>query len=829
MTTRLRLLLVLALTLPVACLASAQDKFVPPKLDDDFARQLNITQPPTLGDDPASLLGGSAESQLKVTLDPQEGLKTGDVVTLKLKVTLGPGWYTYSQNTGFGGPTSIKLSESQGIVPLGKGFVPDHEPKLVIDPDVGEMEKFEDEVTWSRQYRVLPGVSKVSLDGKIEYQTCNELCIPHTEKFSVSADVEAAPVAQTFASYSLRGRPLVGGKPGPVDLTFRLLPENAAPGETVKLTVGVRLDKGWHVYAQSQEEGPGGTPVVFDLQSFQGLKALDEGFQADHRPEIKQTELTKTLTTEQHLFHDQVTWTRTFEVTEAAAATGFGIQGAFQYQVCTDKKCLPPEQFPFALGELSAARSIDELSSASLGFSLDDIVVEEQAGSLGLYLVYAFLGGLILNIMPCVLPVLAIKILSFVKQAGESRARIFQLNLVYSLGVVSVFLCLATLAMSLELSWGGLFQLPEFNLVMACLVFVMGLSLLGVFEIPIPGLAGGGGQKEGLPGAFLTGIFATFLATPCTGPLMGATLGWSVRQPPLIIYLVWGVMGIGMAFPYLLAGLFPAIIRWLPKPGAWMVRFKEFSGFALMGAVIWIISFTNSYLIVPALIMMMGLALGLWMLGNLYDHSAHINHKMTVRAIAAVTTGGIIYYGFLQIPEIGLSSNQVAQQEGTPGEITGTPTDGEIVVTPQNRAENQQVHNRAHGEHALPWQDFSEDVLLQALRQKKTVLIDFSADWCLTCKKNERTALNTKNTLEVVQAHNVVTLYADFTNKSPHLQGWLNKFDSIGVPLTVIFPADNPTKPFVLQGLFSESTLLEKLKEATSSQKTALNQLSVKE
>jgi thiol:disulfide interchange protein DsbD len=832
MNTRLRCVLVITLILGVVGSALAQKEQDPPNVD-DFSQKLdlNILNKPTLGEKGAAQFDSADPSQLEVTLEPQEGLKTADLVTLKVKVTLGPGWYTYSQNPGFGGRTVIKLSESAGVIPLGEGFVPDHEPELVFDADFGELEKFYEEVTWSRKYRIQPGVSKVSLAGTIDYQTCNQQCVPHNEEFKVSADVEAATVTPALASYSLHGRPSDGDEPGPVSLTFRLMPEDARPGETVKMTVRMRLDKGWHVYAQSQEEGPGGTPAFFDLQSFQGLVAVDEGgFQADQKPEIKETKLAETLTVEQHLFHDEVTWTRTFEVAEDAGQTGFGIQGEFQYQVCTEKKCLPPERFPFALGELSAARPIAELPSASLGFSLDEIEVQEQAGSLWLYLVYAFLGGLILNVMPCVLPVLAIKILSFVKQAGESRARIFQLNVAYTVGVVSVFLCLATLAMSLELSWGGLFQLPEFNLVMACLVFAMGLSLLGVFEIPIPGLAGAGGQREGLGGAFLTGIFATFLATPCTGPFMGATLGWSVRQQPHIIYLVWGMMGVGMAFPYLLAGLFPAVIRWLPKPGNWMVRFKELSGFALMGAVIWIISFTNTYLIVPAMIMMMGLAVGLWMIGNLYDQTTHITHKMTVRVIAVVATGGIVYYGVLQIPDVGYSNSEsVAQEPASERDASRSPA-GETAGASQPAAAEQQVrNNRVHGEHSLPWQDFSEEALLLALRQKKTVLIDFTADWCLICKQIEKKALNTEKTLALVKEHGIVPLYADFTDRSPYLQGWLKKFDSIGVPLTVIFPADNPTKPLILREKYSQSELLKTLEEATKSQKTAMSQTSANE
>ena len=256
--------------------------------------------------------------------------------------------------------------------------------------------------------------------------------------------------------------------------------------------------------------------------------------------------------------------------------------------------------------------------------------------------------------MPCVLPVIAIKVMSFVQQAGESRGRILALNAVYSVGVVAVFLVLATLAVGISaggdtLGWGGLFQKAEFNLTMACVMFAMGLALLGVFEITIPGVIGsaaGGAHREGLGGAFLTGVFATLLATPCTGPFMGPALAWSVKQPPATTFLIWGMMGLGMAFPYLVFGFFPQAIELLPKPGNWMVRFKQFAGFALMGTVIFFASFLSTKFVIPLLLMMYGIAVGLWMIGNLYSPISPVKQKTAVRIAAAVLSIGMCWFGY---------------------------------------------------------------------------------------------------------------------------------------------------------------------------------------
>ncbi len=431
----------------------------------------------------------------------------------------------------------------------------------------------------------------------------------------------------------------------------------------------------------------------------------------------------------------------------------------------------------FELGDLTTAAPLPEVEIESSLLDAPIAVVDDdgnvQGQSLPVNLLLAFLGGLILNVMPCVLPVLAIKVLGFVQQAGESRGRILALNIAYSAGVVGVFLVLASLAVFLKLGWGGLFQDPRFNLVMACIVFAMGLSLLGVFEIPIPGAVGsaaGGEEREGLLGAVMTGIFATLLATPCTGPFMGTTLAWSVQQPTLVVYLIWGTMGLGMASPYLLIGVFPRLVNWLPQPGMWMVRFKEFAGFVLMATVIFLVNAVSSHLIVPLLVMLLGIALGVWMIGNLYDHSTPTRRKMAIRISALVCSGVMLLAGWrmtLQGPQ-------------------------------------------------LPWRDFTTADATAALAENDVVLIDFTADWCLICKQNEKFALNTKDTIEFVEEHGVVPMYADYTTGSPEIAAWLQKFNHDGVPLTLILRGGEEPQAIVLRGPYSKSTLLAKLEKAVT-------------
>ena len=191
---------------------------------------------------------------------------------------------------------------------------------------------------------------------------------------------------------------------------------------------------------------------------------------------------------------------------------------------------------------------------------------------MALVMAMGFLGGLILNLMPCVLPVIGLKILSFLEQSGHSRRHALVLNVWYSLGLLAVFLVLATLAVTLGLGWGQLFSYNGFNITLVAVVFAMGLSFLGVWEIPIPGFVGRGkavelAEKEGFAGAFVKGAITTILATPCTAPFLAPALTWAASQPPPETYAVFTAVGLGMASPYLVIGAFPGLLSFLPKPG----------------------------------------------------------------------------------------------------------------------------------------------------------------------------------------------------------------------------------------------------------------------
>lgn len=715
-----------------------------------------------------------------------ERLESGAVGTLSVSAMIPKGYHLYSMDPGYTGRTKIDLAKTTGIEPLGE-FKADHPPKRRFDSTLEqEVEEYEDRVTWSRPVRIVdPSAAKV--EGKLTGTYCSTgaggMCLRANESFAATlAQVDPQPgqAASSSASFTSVETPEVGGKAGPATVRFSLSPEDAQPGQNVTLTATMTLGEGWHTYAVNQRSVAGAMPTAFTLKQTKGLTPISDSFVADQEPEAKTNDAGASV-----LEHGgTVTWSRQFRVDDA----GYGVAGSIKYVTCRDGLCLRPQTLAFNLGDLDGAGPVPAALPAATADPLSETfeTSDSAQSSLPLFLGLAFLGGLVLNIMPCVLPVVAIKVMSFVQQAGEDRGRVFALNAVYAIGVISVFLLLAALAALPEwfgwffeglglsgerFSWGGLFQSETFNLIMACLVFAMGLSLLGVFEIPIPGMIGsaaGATQREGLTGAFLTGVFATLLATPCTGPFMGTTLAWSVKQPAAVTFLVWATMGLGMASPYLVFGLVPGAVKLLPRPGAWMVQFKEFAGLVLMGTVVWLMSSLNTKDIVPLLVMLLGIAFTFWLIGTIQFSPS--TAKRRIVSAAAVALGlGIGAFGYF------------------------------LTLEPTNK---------------LAWEPFSTQRVNALRAEGAPVLIDFTASWCANCKVNERMALNTADTKAAVEKLGVVPLIADYSDESPEIKEWLDRFGRDGIPLTVIFPANRPNDPILLDGLISQRTLLEKLEEA---------------
>lgn len=561
------------------------------------------------------------------------------------------------------------------------------------------------------------------------------------------------------------------------------------------LLVEATIAKDWHLYSATQPEG--GTlrsEFQFDMPN---LKLQDiRPTSAPHVSKIPGFD----VDIESH--DDRVRWIVTFEQAVSADST---IRGTLEGQVCQDGEggvCVPLK-VPF---EATYDPSLDLALLLEQARSIPDRFVFRQEGSdavkteplpddlkprelthvtgFGTALLYAFLGGIILNFMPCVLPVIGLKILSFFEQAGKSRAKAFYLNVWYSLGLLSVFLFLAGLSYGLSI----LFTFDLFNIIMACVVFVMALSLMDIWEISVPGALGTGktaelSRQEGAVGAFFKGIITTLLAIPCGAPLLSPAVNWADMQIRSgntgLVFLAYGMIGLGMASPYLVVGAFPELLRFLPKPGAWMETFKKTMGFFLLVAVLWILYFVQVERILPTVALLFALWFACWLIGRL-GYTAKPKQRVLAWVWSLLVVGLVLFFSF----QFKVVDNPYTLENAMKTKLYG--------------------HSGAH------WQPYTPDAFDAALAAGRPVLVDFTADWCVNCKVLEQTVLHAKTVLDKLEEKNAVSLVGDCT-KEGDAKAFLRRFGADQVPVLVIFDPKKPKEPVVLRGGYTQGTLLELL------------------
>ncbi len=487
--------------------------------------------------------------------------------------------------------------------------------------------------------------------------------------------------------------------------------------------------------------------------------------------------------------------------------------------LATPPPTTPPPTTPRKFATAPAPSNLYDLSQVSLTAAVE--------GSLVYYLVTAFFGGVLLNVMPCVLPVIGLKVMSFVQQAGQSRAHAWALNCWYSAGIVSVFLALATLAVTLGMGWGAQFSSAGFNITLIAIVFAMALSLLGMWDIPIPGFVGSGTalevtEREGPVAAFLKGILTTLLATPCTGPLMAPALLWAVKQPAWMTYSVFGVLGIGMASPYLLIGAFPQLIRFLPKPGAWMENFKKVMGLVLLATIVWLLTSIDFPLVVPTIALMVGIAAACWWISQT-PITAPLDQKaygwvtaMMIVAIAAMASYGWLYRDVMK-PRFEKNISNYAEQRIGEERLRIASNLSHAQSDEQLRELIADLATQAIETDDQDWQSFSLAKLGQlTLGEGRTVMVDFTADWCITCKALEKIALKTQPVEEALTLANVVTMEADYTKRPEPIERTIKALGGIGVPLIAIFPASDPYHPIVFSNAqYTKADLIAAIAQAT--------------
>ncbi len=688
-----------------------------------------------------ALLGqaGDARAAVGPWLDQEQarlrlisGDQAGETVRAGLQFELQPGWKIYWRSAGDAGyPPKVDWSGSDNVAGVEVLWPVPHRFSLFGLETFG----YSDEVVLPVDVRVERPGEAVRIQANVDYLICEKICIPRQAVLSLDVPPEVTASSPEGALID-RYRALVPGDGTAVGLTLQ---EAVLIGDMSKPILRVT----------ALSTTPFETPDV--------LVEAPPGFSFG-KPEVD--------------VRDGGT-TAVIALPVVGAPAQAVLEGKRMTLTITD-------------GQRGMEREIITRFDASARSGMGGLVA--LAGILGL----AFLGGLILNLMPCVLPVLSLKLLAVAKQSGRARGEVRAGFLASAAGILVSFLVLAGAAITLQVlglrvGWGIQFQQPLFLAVMALVVTLFAYNLFGIFEISLPrwaeAMVGGGStpveaqssKARRLANHFGTGVFATLLATPCSAPFLGTALGFALARGPSEILMIFTALGLGLAFPFLLIAARPSLIGWLPKPGAWMVVLRRILGVALAGTAVWLLSVLvaqvglGTTLGVGALLI--GLGLVLW-------HG----HAGGERRFATPALAGILAVAVVALPAA------LAERAGKAAAIQASIVDGE-------------------------WQPFEPDRIAGLVAQGKTVFVDVTADWCITCQVNKALVLDTEQVRARLTADNVIAMRGDWTRPSDEISLYLERFGRYGIPFNAAYGPGSPSG-VALPELLSIDGVLQSLDSA---------------
>ncbi len=678
-------------------------------------------------------------------------LVPGATTTVALRLAMAPGWHTYWQNPGDSGlPTTLTWKLPEGMT---AGPIQWPAPRAL---PAGPLVNFgyEDQVLLLTDIEV-PVSARVgealTLKAKAEWLVCRETCIPE------EADLELAlPVSDRADTYPQWGKAIAATR----GALPRKLPGWVADarGEGQKVTVTLA--------------GPAGAaaPGTVHFFPFQEGRIEPAGKQTFARDPNGTFVLTLPVASQLVPGFTDVAGVVT---ADAGFESGGGkVQSMVLSTPLVGTVVAGPKPISTATPALDTSAAAPAPSSAA---SL----------SLAAAILFAFLGGLILNLMPCVFPVLSLKALSLAKPGHGPRPHLRREGLAFGAGVVGTFLLLAFLLLAFraageQFGWGFQLQSPAMVTALAILFFVLALNLSGVFEFAtlVPGSAGGWTAKNQYANAALSGVLAVVIASPCTAPFMGAALGFALAQPVALTLLVFAALGIGMALPFVLLAWFPGWRKALPKPGMWMERLKQFLAFPLYATVAWLV----------------------WVLGAQVDNDAVVRLLVTLVVLAFALWAwrafrGGAARGFSFAAAIGLLAAAYVAWPLFSGEAAAD------MMSPARAAKAGAV--------ADPWQPFTPTRVAELTAARKPVFVDFTAAWCVTCQVNKRLVLNNAEVRKAFAERGVELVRADWTRRDPAITQALAALGRQGVPVYVLY---RPGKePMLLPEVLAPGTVLDAL------------------
>jgi thiol:disulfide interchange protein/DsbC/DsbD-like thiol-disulfide interchange protein len=689
-------------------------------------------------------------------------LAPGDTVAVAIRLRPEPGWHAYWRHAGdVGSAPSMEWRLPEGFT---AGPLRWPAPELIVSPPLASY-GYEREVHLLGTVHV-PSTARVgstaTLAGTVTWVVCREECFSADVDLALTLPVGAAPEADTATARALMAedarvpvRPAGWGFRSAVDSKSIVL--RVRPPEGVGLLAGADPAR-----------------VRFFVDS---AGVIDHAAPAEVRMDGDALELRLTRSP-----YASGTPTRLTGVL-ALAGQGSGDEGV---AVEVDAPVVGMAQLASADG---AAGAIGGTGNASL--DAGGWLALATAGLL------ALLGGTLLNLMPCVLPVLSIKALGVAEAAAHDARTARRHTLLFAAGVLVsmwalVGMLLALRAAGAEVGWGYQLQSPIVVGVLALIVFAAALNMAGVFEIgPLGGtLSVAAGRTPPAAEAFLSGVLVTALATPCSAPFLAAAVAYGIAGGAASAIVVFTALGLGLVWPLALVAAAPGVRRWLPRPGAWMVTLRQALAFPLLATVVWLAWVLGRQAGVGAVTMLLAaftvLAFGLWALGRFGTLVTSAGRRRAARGVALAAGAGALALVFA----------------------------GAGSAAPPATADAMSPASQAAG--ALPWQPYDASAL-QALRDSgRVVLVDFTADWCLTCKVNERVAFGSDAVRESLRAHDVVLLRADWTTRDPSVTRALAAFGRNSVPFVVLYGRDREAAPAVLPTLLTPGIVTRALDAAVA-------------
>ncbi len=731
----------------------------------------------------------------------------GTTVTVGIRITLDDGWHTYWVNGGDAGlPLGVAWTLPAGV---SAGAVRLPTPRLLAQPPLmsygyhHEMVALVDLTIDANVASATP----LEIVANADWLACADVCLPAAGRATLSLPMgiagaepgvsgDAALIERVRAQLpiersSLRASVFVR----PSTLLLAVWDSALEQSDNVRLRSPL-LDRSFAPYVF-----PDSTGIIKHADAQRVARLGDTLWISMPRSAYGTPPVDSfgALLTSDPTTHEAPAWHVTASVLIDTLANTAGITSTQRAQRVRGEQVLGDSLSAVTTGGLAVAAMADAAEQARRAPT-----AAQSAGAIGLRgaVLFALLGGLLLNLMPCVFPVLSLKVLSFVERGAGDASVARKHALVFAAGVVATFWALALVLLALRaggasVGWGFQLQSPMVVALLSLLLFALGLNLAGVFEV---GMAftrlGAVGQGEGYRDSFLTGALAVVVATPCTAPFMGAALGYALVQPPVVGMAVFTSLALGLALPYVVLAWSPPLMRRLPRPGPWLETFKQALAFPLFATVVWLLwvfgQQTSMNAIALMLLMLTLLAFGGWMLGRAQSRLGKAVSGAIVFLSVAVTvlvSGNAIDTGSA-VARTGAATATAALTGVSADTFTETPAETGV------------------------WQDFSADRLATARATGRPVLVDFTAAWCLSCQVNERVALRTESVQRAFAVRNVVLLRADWTSRNAEIASVIASYGRSGIPLYVLYPADPGKPPELLPTVLTSGIVVDAIERA---------------